>query len=90
MQRRLLLVLCLLLTLSLLPGTSRDPLAPEIAWWAITSGGGRVSGGALVIDGVAGQAVVASTTAGTSELCAAFLCVGGIGSRQVYLPLITR
>ena len=86
---RIKLAISLLIVLSLLL-MANMPEAPEILWYVLGGGGGRVTNGSVVLDGTLGQPVAGAVSQAPLEMCSGYWCGAGVSGFQVYLPLVKR
>ena len=61
----------------------------HLSWYAVSGGGGHLSGGHFAVDSTVGQPVAGSSHAGPYKLCSGYQCGAG-PSWYAYLPVINK
>ena len=95
LNRRLVLLCCLLLLLGVAVGLISEalaiPTATTVERWVIAAGGGHSEAAPYSLDGTVGQAVVGTASQTPYGLCSGFWCgVRGALDERVFLPVAVR
>jgi len=83
-------VIVVLAVLLLLAVTSAFAMSTyHLSWYAVSGGGGHVSGGHFTMDGTLGQPVVGNSSGGSYGLCSGYQCGAG-PSWYSYVPVVNK
>ena len=89
MKIKLAFSLLIVLSVLLMGSAWNMPNAPEIWWYVLGGGGGRVTNGSVVLEGTLGQSVAGTVSQAPLEMCSGYWC-GGVSGSHIYLPMVKK
>jgi hypothetical protein len=80
MKAKLTIALLIVCALLLMGSGWKAITSTSVNWYVLSGGGGKVTNGALVLEGSTGQSVTGGINKDSTELCAGYWC----GSEEIY------